>query len=415
MKTNLKEWLGLLFCCLLLTSCGVDYTPPLDEMSNESEVQTLVNRLNDGRHMLKYDNLLVLVDDTDTMLQSYNGRKKRNIAYEYLDKIKLSLADVTVNRAVRIFSIHADRNDFKSQLLYGMTENFSNELKPAIVTRVIKQAMINPMVLAVDATNNELKIIPDRTAIIIISDFTRHGKDVEESVSILKKYYKNRVCIYPLVVSDQKTIIDAVENINMIDGCGFSVEAKEISDSIQLTDYLEDVLFTIAEPEKSVAPQNQPDTLINLKETANISKPVTKLQPQSELTYENLLIEKELVVHLTTNFNLDEAVIRDADEDQLQNVADFMNKYLDVKTTIEGHTCDLGTEDYNLQLSKQRAESIKRYLVENLGIDSSRLDTIGFGESRPVADNSTEEGRIKNRRAEAVISTIIMEKQETNN
>lgn len=69
---------------------------------------------------------------------------------------------------------------------------------------------------------------------------------------------------------------------------------------------------------------------------------------------------------------------------------------------LEGHTDGLGSEEYNLRLSEKRAQSVTRYLVESLGVDAERLIPRGLGESRPIADNSTPEGRQKNRRVQIV-------------
>jgi OOP family OmpA-OmpF porin len=84
-------------------------------------------------------------------------------------------------------------------------------------------------------------------------------------------------------------------------------------------------------------------------------------------------------------------------------VGDFLKKYPDTTAVIEGHTDNVGTPEHNLDLSQRRAESVVNYLVEKFGIERSRLTAKGYGEARPVADNSTNEGKQKNRRIEAVI------------
>lgn len=67
---------------------------------------------------------------------------------------------------------------------------------------------------------------------------------------------------------------------------------------------------------------------------------------------------------------------------------------------IMGHTDSMGSGSYNDRLSHRRAEAVVRYLTEHFGIEAERLDAVGFGESKPLADNSTEAGRGKNRRVE---------------
>ena len=81
----------------------------------------------------------------------------------------------------------------------------------------------------------------------------------------------------------------------------------------------------------------------------------------------------------------------------LDRMAAMMNGQSDMTVEIIGHTDSLGTDAYNLQLSTQRAESAKAYLVSK-GISGERLKTTGRGENQPVATNETEEGRSDNRR-----------------
>ncbi len=71
-----------------------------------------------------------------------------------------------------------------------------------------------------------------------------------------------------------------------------------------------------------------------------------------------------------------------------------------IEIRIEGHTDSQGADAFNKKLSQQRAETVMKYLVNNLGIPQSQLSAMGFGEERPVADNRTNEGRAKNRRIE---------------
>ena len=73
----------------------------------------------------------------------------------------------------------------------------------------------------------------------------------------------------------------------------------------------------------------------------------------------------------------------------------------DVKVEVAGHTDSVGTEEYNMGLSLRRAEAVRQYLVGK-GIAADRLIVRGYGESRPVADNATAEGRFQNRRVELV-------------
>ncbi|MNJ02860.1 Outer membrane porin F precursor [compost metagenome] len=69
---------------------------------------------------------------------------------------------------------------------------------------------------------------------------------------------------------------------------------------------------------------------------------------------------------------------------------------------VEGHTDSVGPDAYNQKLSQRRADAVKQVLVQD-GVEASRVSSVGYGESRPVADNSTAEGRAVNRRVEAQV------------
>jgi outer membrane protein OmpA-like peptidoglycan-associated protein len=86
----------------------------------------------------------------------------------------------------------------------------------------------------------------------------------------------------------------------------------------------------------------------------------------------------------------------------LKEIGDMMAKHSDLKILIEGHTDNVGNASTNMTLSEKRALAVKAYLVNNLSVDASRLTAKGFGSTKPVADNTSDDGRQKNRRVELV-------------
>ncbi len=108
-------------------------------------------------------------------------------------------------------------------------------------------------------------------------------------------------------------------------------------------------------------------------------------------------------MEIKIEFDFDSAEIRPQYTAALGDVAAFMGKYSSAVATIEGHTDSTGPEEYNQGLSERRANAIAAYLTDNKGVSANRLKTVGYGESRPVADNATREGRQRNRRVIAVI------------
>jgi OmpA-OmpF porin, OOP family len=119
------------------------------------------------------------------------------------------------------------------------------------------------------------------------------------------------------------------------------------------------------------------------------------------------VIEKEIKekgrATIDVKFKTNKADIVTEYDKELVNFADVLKKYPDLNVTIEGYTDNVGSAKYNKVLSQKRAESVKKYLVDKLGIDASRLKTVGYGLEKPIADNKTAEGRKKNRRVEASV------------
>ena len=101
-------------------------------------------------------------------------------------------------------------------------------------------------------------------------------------------------------------------------------------------------------------------------------------------------------------FDVDSAVLKPGGYKDIDRSAVILNRYPETSLLVEGHTDSTGSEDYNLQLSEKRAMAIQNELISQ-NVDPARIQIIGFGEAKPIADNSTESGRQLNRRVEVVI------------
>lgn len=101
-------------------------------------------------------------------------------------------------------------------------------------------------------------------------------------------------------------------------------------------------------------------------------------------------------------FAFDSSVIRESAKPTLARVAQALARNPERSLSIEGHTCDIGTEEYNQGLSERRAAAVKEYLV-NSGISADRITTIGYGETNPLVPNESESARELNRRVELTI------------
>ncbi|WDU63543.1 OmpA family protein [Pseudomonas poae] len=107
-------------------------------------------------------------------------------------------------------------------------------------------------------------------------------------------------------------------------------------------------------------------------------------------------------VELDVKFDFDKSVVKPNSYGDVKNLADFMAQYPATNVEVAGHTDSVGPDAYNQKLSQRRADAVKQVLVKD-GVQPSRITAVGYGESRPVADNATEAGRAVNRRVEASV------------
>ena len=102
-------------------------------------------------------------------------------------------------------------------------------------------------------------------------------------------------------------------------------------------------------------------------------------------------------------FDYDSAIIRPGLYSEIDRISNVLIKYPQTVIRVEGHTDSTGSENYNMVLSQRRADSVKNLIVQR-GVSLTRIETMPYGESMSIADNSTEAGRSMNRRVEIKIA-----------
>ncbi len=109
-----------------------------------------------------------------------------------------------------------------------------------------------------------------------------------------------------------------------------------------------------------------------------------------------IILDSELL------FGFDSAMLKIDAQEYVERMAGIFQRYPDTRIVISGHTDSQGDEDYNFTLSERRALSVRNCLID-AGVPPARIETVGYGEFRPLAPNDTEEGRRINRRVEIEI------------
>ena len=114
-------------------------------------------------------------------------------------------------------------------------------------------------------------------------------------------------------------------------------------------------------------------------------------------------VEEKIIITQKIHFEFDRAVIRPISYPILDDVVQLLMRNPQIRLVrVEGHTDWIGPDAYNQKLSERRANSVRNYLIKK-GVDPYRLEAVGYGESRPIADNNTVRGRARNRRTEFTV------------
>ncbi|MBO4581770.1 MAG: OmpA family protein [Bacteroidales bacterium] len=129
----------------------------------------------------------------------------------------------------------------------------------------------------------------------------------------------------------------------------------------------------------------------------------TNVEPyQKDIALKRINIGESVVLK-NVFFDTDKSTLKEESQTELDRVVALMKENPRMKVEIGGHTDNVGTEEYNQKLSSERAKAVYTYLIK-AGIEASRLTYKGYGETKPIADNDTEEGRAQNRRTEFTIT-----------
>ena len=176
-----------------------------------------------------------------------------------------------------------------------------------------------------------------------------------------------------------------------------------------------DVFFYVIDIEKDTRGDDTLKSIASVNEWSRVV-PIEELINRPETSIGALYVINPKTIEITrtvskvVGFNVDNilfdfnsADIRSESHDELDSLAGFLEKNSSAYVILTGHTDNVGSEEYNMGLSRRRAESVENYLTQNSNVEMGRIITQWYGKLAPAADNATAEGRNMNRRVESVV------------
>lgn len=312
----------------------------------------------------KVDNFVLFQDQSGSMYMTYEGKDvfrgdafiKMRMSKQLLSQMNELIPQLKYNGGLSLFA--------PFQQLLAPAPYDRAALSKAIASIKNEQEIfgrLTPMGPGFDSLDPAvLAKLSGKTAVIMVTDgMANLGKDPVGEARMLYGKYSN-LCIHIVSFADQPAGKKILEDINKLNACSIMVSGPEL---LQNKAALEKFVMDVFCAPLAAKPKD------------------------------------EVLILRGIHFDFDKANIKPEWRVVLDEAAATLQKRPDIKVIIEGHCDGIGSVEYNQKLSQRRARAVYDYFIKK-GIKSNRMNTMGYGKSRPKADNATEEGRAINRRVE---------------
>jgi OOP family OmpA-OmpF porin len=379
MATKIRGlWYLLVFSFLasmILMGCATQKASPVVKAGD------LSMKLKSGKYSQNANNFDLIFDKTGSMGSDYKGVQKLVIEKSLVSKFNSYISDLSLYGGLRTFGQNYVDFDV-TKMEYGIVKYDTDSLE-GVIQNLRTPYGDSPLEVAISAAGNDLTSLQGKSALVIFTDAVDMGDAPVKAATTVKSQYGDKLCIYTVQIGNDENGAKILDRIVKAGECGASVKGDDLANDEAMSDFVERIFLA-----RSSAKMPPPPS------------PVGEMKKAPEV--EQKILEKGRV-KLNVEFDTGKSIVKPMYYDEIRKVADEMKKNPELKVVIEGHTDNVGGERYNLNLSQKRAEAIKNVMVTKFNIESSRLTAKGFGYSKPVASNSTKEGREKNRRVEAAV------------
>ncbi len=307
--------------------------------------------------VLKVDQVMILADVTGSTREHRVFQQEKNLLKAFVG----AMPDMAYQMGFSSFAGGSESDWMQVPLRSGTLDalkDCADHLRYLGGTTPLHQGVL--------VTGSEFEGQTGRSALVVFSDGRTHPHErVLNACEAIAKAHDGELCIYTVNVgfSDSGKVL--LGDMTRVTGCGHAWQASEVDTSEGMDAMVREIFF---------GPGSAPT-----------------------------IVEQRIVLPNEILFDFDKSVLKPQGKAALDQLVAEIRAHTLERLAIEGHTCDLGSSQYNMDLSQRRANSVKAYLVEH-GIDGSRITTEAYGETRPAVPNTSEANRKQNRRAEFRLS-----------
>lgn len=378
-----------------------------------------------GMWTQKVEHLAFVLDGSSSMLEGYNGVEKFALARSVVANFNQGMPDLKVQTLVRSFGHDPGVSPASTMALFGPAD-YSRDGVASGLKRAAKAGGPSPMYKALQQVGADFKGAEGDVALVVVSDGEEMGDAPLAVANGLKAQFKDRLCIYTVLVGNDPAGAALMGKLAAVSGCGRAIKAGDVATGGQMAGFVKEVLLGEVKDSdgdgvpdasdrcpgtpRNVAVDSQgcpkdtdgdgvydyldrcPNTGAGVK-VDQYGCPVPTATKSAIVTAAGTWIFKGI------QFDNNSAVLKASSYGVLDEIVQGMKDQPSLNVEIQGHTDISGAHAYNMSLSQRRADAVKAYLISK-GISAERMTTRGYGPDRPVATNATAAGRAENRRVE---------------
>jgi len=317
----------------------------------------------------KVNNFILFADDSGSMSMVHGkaGEVKAVLQKDFLLKLNEKIPALDYSAGVFTFAPFVKK--FPAS---GVAKYDRDAVKKALASLKTDQDIygrLTPMGDGLADLEPTASQMANKLAVIVLSDGESNlGVDPVAQAKAIYDKYPGNVCFHVVSFADSADGQKTLDELAKLSGCSVKADGPTLlKDGAALDKFVRDVFYDVVE--------------------IKTAKPVAQEKVEEVLTFRGI------------TFDFDSAKIRTDMAPILDEAVKILKAKQGVKIVVEGHTCNIGTDQYNQGLSERRAKSVREYFAAH-GIAASNVEAIGYGESKPKYDNGKEEGRKLNRRVE---------------